>query len=256
MFTIYYLNNFILSKGHGCLAFYAMLFHSKKISKKVFFSFCKKDSILGGHPDMNKSKYITASTGSLGHGLPIISGMVFADNLSNIKKNYYIILGDQECLEGTTWETMFILNKFKLNKLTIIIDRNFSRDDAIPLGNLKKKLSGKNYILNFKQSLIITSYSVLKIIFNYLIFYTIFKLINFDMTYIEILILTLINQIFEPIKITPQNIGITEAAFALFFSSINNEPVIGSYVKIIHRSFEILNYFVYFVFYRVVNLSK
>jgi transketolase len=132
-----YLNNFILSKGHGCLAFYAMLFHSKKISKKVFFSFCKKDSILGGHPDMNKSKYITASTGSLGHGLPIISGMVFADNLSNIKKNYYIILGDQECLEGTTWETMFILNKFKLNKLTIIIDRN-----AIPLGNLKKKLSG------------------------------------------------------------------------------------------------------------------
>ncbi len=96
-----YLNNFILSKGHGCLAFYAMLFHSKKISKKVFFSFCKKDSILGGHPDMNKSKYITASTGSLGHGLPIISGMVFADNLSNIKKNYYIILGDQECLEGT-----------------------------------------------------------------------------------------------------------------------------------------------------------
>ena len=121
---------------------------------------------------------------------------------------------------------------------------------------LKKNLSGKNYILNFKQSLIITSYSVLKIIFNYLIFYTIFKLINFDMTYIEILILTLINQIFEPIKITPQNIGITEAAFALFFSSINNEPVIGSYVKIIHRSFEILNYFVYFVFYRVVNLSK
>ncbi len=137
-----YLNNFILSKGHGCLAFYAMLFHTNKISKKIYLSFCSKNSILGGHPDKNKSKYITASTGSLGHGLPIISGMAFADNLSNLKKKYYIILGDQECLEGTTWETMFILNKFNLNNLTIIIDRNYSRNEAIPLGNLSEKLSG------------------------------------------------------------------------------------------------------------------
>lgn len=137
-----YLNNFVLSKGHGCLAFYAMLFYYKKISKKVFLSFCSKNSILGGHPDMNKSSYISASTGSLGHGLPIISGMAFADHLNNLKKKYYVILGDQECLEGTTWESMFIINKFGLNNLTIIIDRNFSRNEAIPLGNLKKKLSG------------------------------------------------------------------------------------------------------------------
>ena len=137
-----YLNNFILSKGHGCLALYSVLFNLKKINKKTFFSFCKKGSILGGHPDMRKSKYITASTGSLGHGLPIISGMAFSDNLNNIKKQYFIILGDQECLEGTTWETMFIINKFKLNNINIIVDRNFSRDDAIPLGDLKRKFSG------------------------------------------------------------------------------------------------------------------
>ena len=86
---------------------------------------------------MNKSRYISASTGSLGHGLPIISGMAFADQLNNLKK-YYVILGDQECLEGTTWESMFLINKFNLNNLTIIIDRNFSRNEAIPLGNLKK----------------------------------------------------------------------------------------------------------------------
>ena len=72
------------------------------------------------------------------------------------------------------------------------------------------------------------------------------------MNYFEILVLTLINQIFEPIKITPQNVGLTEVAFALFFSNLNNEPIVGSYVKIIHRSFEIFYYFVYFVFYKVI----
>lgn len=143
-----YLNNFILSKGHGCMALYAVLFNNKKISKKTFLSFCKKKSPLGGHPDMRKNQYITASTGSLGHGLPIISGMAFADQLNNSKKKYYIIIGDQECLEGTTWETMFIINKFKLKNLTIIIDRNYSRNDAIPLGNVRKKFLGfsKNII--------------------------------------------------------------------------------------------------------------
>ena len=143
-----YLNNFVLSKGHGCLALYAILLSHQKITKKTFLSFCKKNSDLGGHPDMRKNQYITASTGSLGHGLPIISGMVFADQLNNFKKKYYIVIGDQECLEGTTWETMFLINKFKLNNLTIIIDRNYSRNDAMPLGDIKKKFFGfsKNII--------------------------------------------------------------------------------------------------------------
>ena len=57
-----------------------------------------KNSILGGHPDMNKSRYISASTGSLGHGLPIISGMAFADQLNNLKKN--IILEIKNVLRG------------------------------------------------------------------------------------------------------------------------------------------------------------
>ena len=144
-----YLKNFILSKGHGSMALYAVLLNQNKINKKTFFGFCKKNSLFGGHPDMRKSKYITASTGSLGHGLPIITGMAYADVLNNINKKYYILIGDQECLEGTTWESMFIINKYKLNNITIIIDRNYSRNDAIPLGNIKNKLSGfsKNILL-------------------------------------------------------------------------------------------------------------
>ena len=129
----------------GCID---RLLSHQKITKKTFLSFCKKNSDLGGHPDMRKNQYITASTGSLGHGLPIISGMVFADQLNNFKKKYYIVIGDQECLEGTTWETMFLINKFKLNNLTIIIYSHGTTHDAMPLGDIKKKFLGfsKNII--------------------------------------------------------------------------------------------------------------
>ena len=128
----------------------------KKLVKK-FFKLLFKNSILGGHPDMNKSRYISASTGSLGHGLPIISGMAFADQLNNLKKNI-IILGDQECLEGTTWESMFLINKFNLNNLTIIIDRNFSRNEAIPLGNIKKKFQVFQKIFKVLMATIIVKF--------------------------------------------------------------------------------------------------
>ena len=135
-----YLNNFILSKGHGCLAYYALLNEFKIISDNVFKSYCNYSSILGGHPDRNKSKYFTASTGSLGHGLPIIVGMGLADKISNKKNNYFIIMGDQECNEGTLWESLLLLNHHKINNLTIIIDRNYSREDDLNLGKLNNKL--------------------------------------------------------------------------------------------------------------------
>ena len=50
-----YLNNFILSKGHACLAYYALLNEFNLINDKTFYSFCNYKSILGGHPDRNKS---------------------------------------------------------------------------------------------------------------------------------------------------------------------------------------------------------
>ena len=77
-----YLNNFILSKGHAALAYYSILNQFKIINDKTFDSFCKYNSILGGHPDRNKSEFFTASTGSLGHGLPIAVGMAISDKIS------------------------------------------------------------------------------------------------------------------------------------------------------------------------------
>jgi transketolase len=131
-----YLNNFILSKGHAVLGYYAVLNFHGYLREKKFLNFCKYKNPLGGHPSLNLQTFTSASTGSLGHGFPIIAGMAYSDP----KKNYYTIIGDQECNEGTIWETFFFCSHHKIKNLTVIIDRNFSRNEALSLGNLKSKL--------------------------------------------------------------------------------------------------------------------
>ena len=83
VFNNYILNNkeniFILSKGHCALTLYSVLYQSKKISKKQFNSFAKQGSFFGEHSSPKiKNKYITFSTGSLGHGLSFGSGVAFS----------------------------------------------------------------------------------------------------------------------------------------------------------------------------------
>lgn len=142
-----YLNNFILSKGHAAIGYYAILNINGYISDNLLYKFCKFGSPLGGHPSLNMNYFSSASTGSLGHGLPIIAGMAFA----NKNKNFYCIVGDQECNEGTIWETLLICSHHKLKNLTVIIDRNFSRNESLSLGDLKKKIEqffNKVFLIN------------------------------------------------------------------------------------------------------------
>ena len=65
----------ILSKGHGCLALYALLADKGFFADSELEKFCTADGILGGHPDAGKVPGVEASTGALGHGLPIGLGM-------------------------------------------------------------------------------------------------------------------------------------------------------------------------------------
>ena len=94
----------ILSKGHGCLASYAVLASKGFFPKEELKKFCHSNGILGGHPEVSKIPGIEASTGSLGHGLSIGVGMAYNAKLD--KKNYrtVVIMGDGECGEGSVWE--------------------------------------------------------------------------------------------------------------------------------------------------------
>lgn len=116
-------DRFILSKGHGCLALYVLLAEKGFFPEAEMWKFCKKDGILGGHPEI-KVPGVEVSTGSLGHGLPI--GIGFALNARYEKAGYrtFVVIGDGESNEGSVWEAALCANKHKLSSLTVMIDYN------------------------------------------------------------------------------------------------------------------------------------
>ena len=142
-------NHFVLSKGHAAIGIYSVLYKLKIISKKDFFSFCEFNSKLGGHPDGNKIKDLNFSTGSLGHGLPMSVGFALSQHLKKKKSKIFCLLGDQELLEGTTWESLHLIDYLKIPNMIIIIDKNNSDFRSVTIRNLKNKF---NYFNNIDVS--------------------------------------------------------------------------------------------------------
>jgi transketolase len=143
-------SKFILSKGHGCLALYAVLFQKRFISKQDLLSVGKFNSKLGGHPEHDKVKGVEISTGALGHGLPIAVGMAIASKLKRDKKLFFVICGDGEMNEGSMWEALLSASKHKLDNLILLIDNNKLQSyglikEILDLEPLKKKLISFNF---------------------------------------------------------------------------------------------------------------
>ena len=135
----------ILSKGHGCLALYSILFDKGFFNKKILSTFCSFHSPLGGHPEKGKLPGIEASTGSLGHGLPIGVGIALAAKLRKQKFQTFVIVGDGEINEGSNWEAFMTASKYKLDNLTIIVDSNKFQsygetEKVLKIRPLKRKL--------------------------------------------------------------------------------------------------------------------
>lgn len=130
------------------MGLYAVFYEMGFITKEDFYSFCKFDSKLGGHPDKNKLKYIKISSGSLGHGLPISVGIALSKKIKNKNGRVFCLVGDGECNEGTTWESLLLADKLKLNNLVCLIDNNNSQIRSIPTDNLYKKLKSFNFSVN------------------------------------------------------------------------------------------------------------
>jgi transketolase len=114
----------ILSKGHGCLALYAALADQGYFAPERLDTFCERHSPLGGHPEYAPELGIEASTGSLGHGLPIAVGMALGHRRKNDGVRVFVIVGDGELNEGSCWEALLIASKHQLANLTVIVDHN------------------------------------------------------------------------------------------------------------------------------------
>ncbi|MEI8064343.1 MAG: transketolase, partial [Verrucomicrobiota bacterium] len=87
-------------------------------------SFCKQTGILGGHPERHKIPGVEASTGSLGHGLPIGIGMALSARIDKADYRVFVVGSDGESQEGSVWEAALAAAKHKLDRLTVLIDYN------------------------------------------------------------------------------------------------------------------------------------
>jgi transketolase len=121
-------DRFLLSKGHGPQAYYAVLAAQGLIPVEELDTFGEFDSRLGYHPDRVVLPAADISSGSLGHGLPIAVGMAL------VQRNVFVLVGDGELDEGSNWEAVQFAGRRRLSTLTAIVVDNASASHGWPGG--------------------------------------------------------------------------------------------------------------------------
>jgi transketolase len=133
-------DRFILSKGHGPLAFYAVLIKHGFFAADEMRRFLTWDGILGGHPDRTRVPGVEASTGSLGHGLPMAVGVAYALHARGLdEQRVFVLTGDAELNEGSNWEAILHAGSVGLSNLTLIVVDN--RSSTVEMGDIASKLA-------------------------------------------------------------------------------------------------------------------
>lgn len=131
-------DKFILSKAHASFPL-CLILKEKGYSPP-----------LTTHLETNPDNGIHCTTGSLGHGFPLAVGMALSRKLQKIKGRLFVMISDGECQEGTTWESLLIADKHKLDNLIVLIDYNkiqalSNLEEALPLENLSAKFKAFNW---------------------------------------------------------------------------------------------------------------
>lgn len=143
-------DKFILSKGWGVSALYAMLADKRFLSKEILKTYCQDGSRLIGSSTRNGIAGIEATTGSMGHGLPIGIGMALASKIQSRKNNVVVLISDGELDEGSTWESILFAGHHKLTNLIVIVDYNKLQSfgkvkDILGLEPLREKFEAFNW---------------------------------------------------------------------------------------------------------------
>jgi transketolase len=117
-------DRFILSKGHAGAGVYAVLAEVGFFPAEQLIQHYQNGSFFSGHVSHKGIPGVEVSTGSLGHGLSIGTGMAYAGKLKNANHKVYVLLSDGECGEGSNWEAILFSGHHQLNNLVVIIDYN------------------------------------------------------------------------------------------------------------------------------------
>lgn len=143
-------DRFILSKGHASAMLYAALARLGFFPMEELKNWGQIGCHLQGHPDRLKTPGVEMTTGCLGHGISIGVGLCLAGQLKGLDYRTYVLVGDGECQAGIIWEGAMLAGKYKLSRLTTIMDYNKVQldgklDDILSLEPLKQKWESFNW---------------------------------------------------------------------------------------------------------------
>lgn len=117
-------DRFVLSKGHCSASLYATLAACGYFPTSELSTFMAPYSALNGHPNRTKVPGVETNTGPLGHGLPVAVGEAIGTRLLGQDSRVYVVCGDGEMQEGSNWEALMAAAHYRLDTLTVVIDRN------------------------------------------------------------------------------------------------------------------------------------
>ncbi|GIW41602.1 MAG: transketolase, N-terminal subunit [Candidatus Binatia bacterium] len=135
---------FVLSKGHGCMSYYATLAERGFFPVEWLSTYAKNGGRLPEHPTPKGIPGVRVATGSLGHGLAVGIGMLLARRLDGRKGRVFVLMSDGECNEGSVWEAAMFAARERLDRLVAIVDYNKLQatgrcEDILPLEPLADK---------------------------------------------------------------------------------------------------------------------
>jgi transketolase len=127
-------DRFLLSKGHGPMAFYAVLAEKGFIEESILDDWTSWDSPLGLHPDRVLVRGVEIGSGSLGHGLPIAVGTAIGQRVRKSRGRTFVLVGDGELDEGSNHEAIAVAARLGVANLTAIVIDNQSAMHGWPGG--------------------------------------------------------------------------------------------------------------------------
>lgn len=117
-------DRFILSKGHGCTGLYATLAERGFMPRACLRDYNVPGKSLPNHPCQHALPLLEMSSGSLGHGLGVATGILYGLRLKNSPARAVVLMGDGECNEGSVWEAAMFAAAQKLDRLVAVVDYN------------------------------------------------------------------------------------------------------------------------------------
>jgi transketolase N-terminal domain/subunit/pyruvate/2-oxoglutarate/acetoin dehydrogenase E1 component len=140
----------IFSKGHGTAALYAVMCNYGLMPKELLDEYFKNGSVLAGHTS-HFIDNIEHSTGALGHGLSVGTGIAIGCLSKGYDNRIYVVVGDGELNEGSNWEAIMYAGHLKLSNLCLIVDKNrFAQMSDVAMACTLDPLIDKFKAFNFK----------------------------------------------------------------------------------------------------------